>query len=242
MRVAGLETTAQAVVFFYGSNTRRCVQLVFACVDVGWAVFPAHAFDAPSLITEHAWFERVGGAAAHPTSADQAAVFFLVDRECGWRYRDGRCRNQVRLPHWRRRHRGRCGVTGGAVRCRGSGRSRCYLPGTPRATRGVAGATWSAGAVGANRHAGQSRRVRASPDGRRRRVQTMQRAAGTGRDAARGGRRCSSATMPSAWEKAPRVLVQRADARNALHAGKASRSRDRDHRSRSVLFSGGIAP
>jgi len=76
MRAAGMETTAQAVVSFWWARSG-------VIVDVGWAGFPAHAFEAPSLITEHAWFERVGGAAAHPASADQAAVFFLVDRECG---------------------------------------------------------------------------------------------------------------------------------------------------------------
>lgn len=45
-------------------------------LDVGWAGLPAHAFKARSHATERDWLERVGGAAAHPTSADQAAVFF----------------------------------------------------------------------------------------------------------------------------------------------------------------------
>jgi hypothetical protein len=83
MRAAGMETTAQAVVFFWWARSG-------VIVDVGWAGLPAHAFNALSHTMEHAWFERVGGAAAHPTSADQAVVFFLVDRECGWRCRDGR--------------------------------------------------------------------------------------------------------------------------------------------------------
>jgi len=64
-----METTAQAVVFFWWARSG-------VIVNVGWAGFPAHAFDALSQTMEHAWFERVGGAAAHPTSADKRPCFF----------------------------------------------------------------------------------------------------------------------------------------------------------------------
>ena len=166
----------------------------------------------------------------------------VVDGCCLWRCREGCCRHQVMLPHWRHRHRGRCGVTGGADGCRCIGQSGHHRPEASRVVPGAVDATWLAGAVAANRHAGQSRRARATPDGQCRCAQTTSCAAGTGHPAAGGGRRCSSAPMPSVWETALRVPAQPAVARNARRAVRDCRSRCRDHRSRSFLFSGGIAP
>ena len=193
----------------------------------------------------------------------QAVVFILWFSSCGWR---GHCQPLSCQPssmgavwvglsccYWPCRirtccrtggcrHRGQCGVTGVAGRCRCIGLSGRPSPGAAMAMPGAADATWSAGATVADRHAGRSHRDRARLDGRAQCGRTTPCAAVPGHLATKGERRCTSAPMPSWWEKAPHVLVQGAGARNAPRAGKAVQMAYRGRRSRSFLFSGGIAP
>jgi hypothetical protein len=144
------------------------------------------------------------------------------------------------------RHRGLCGMTdvagpvcqaGRRVAC-SIDRSNGRLPGAATATPDAADATWWAGAMAADHRAGQSHHDRARPDGRVQCVHTRPCAAAAGRHTARGGRRCSSAPMPSGWGKAPHETAQGAVSRNAPHEGKAFHMGCRGRRSRSVLFSG----